>query len=40
MGFFDDGGAKEPLHGLVLSGPSDDQVRSGSRRKAGADCLR
>lgn len=40
VGLVDDGGSAEPLHGLVLRGPSHDQVGERPRREAGADCLR
>lgn len=40
MGLVDDGGSAEPLHGLLLGGASDDQVRERSRREAGPDRLR
>lgn len=39
MGLVDDSGSAEPLHGLVLRSPSDDQVGQRTRRQAGADCL-
>lgn len=40
MGLFDDRGAEEPLHGLVLRGSPNDQVRATTGRRARANCLR